>query len=90
MAVDVALHKADRENLKVIPAESICRTSFGHANGFRKRPITSDIVQGEGRNLISERVWQSSSIEHPLGRSPLGAGRTASRGLGAGGKQSFV
>ena len=34
--MDVALHKADRETQKVIPAEPICGTSFGHAKRSQK------------------------------------------------------
>ena len=37
-----------------------------------------------------KKVPQMDSIERPLGRSPRGAGRTASRGLGAGGKQNLA
>ena len=41
-------------------------------------------------NATPERVPQMDPIERPLGRSPRGAGRTASRGLGAGGKQNLA
>ena len=88
--MDVVLHKADRETKQIIPAEPVCGTSVGHAKRSHKKAHHYRNCLGGGRNPIPERVPQSNSNERPLGRSPPGAGRTASRGLGAGGKQHFV
>jgi len=98
MAVDVALHKADRETQKVIPAEpkkSFQRTSFVGL------VLVTETVPERGPSLqklvrVGAEVWPQkgshkwTQLNAPLGRSPRGAGRTASRGLGAGGKQHLA
>lgn len=44
MAVDVALHTADRETPKVIPADPMVGLVLVTRNGPRKRPIVTEIV----------------------------------------------